>query len=96
MVVKATPRAGRDGICGIVLDAAGAVWLVVKVTAPPDGGRANDAVLRLLARVLGVPVGACRLAAGVASRWKRVRVLGETGELAARAAAIAGQPDWHY
>jgi hypothetical protein len=67
----------------------------VKVTAPPDGGRANEAVLALLAKVLGVPAGACRLAAGSSGRWKRVHVAGDPERLSARAAALAAGPTGH-
>ena len=74
-------------------DAAGDAWLSVKVTAPADGGRANEAVLRLLAKALGVPASACRLAAGATSRWKRVHVAGDPEALAARAAVLAAPGD---
>ncbi len=89
--MKATPRAGRAGIAGVVVDAAGDAWLAVKVTVPADGGRANAALLRLLAQALEVPGSACRLVAGTASRWKRVHVAGDPQALRARAAALAAR-----
>ena len=88
LAVKATPRARKEGIEGVVLDAAGAAWLLVKVTAPPDAGKANAAVLALLARALGVPPSALSLATGAGSRWKRVAVRGEPAALLARAEAL--------
>jgi uncharacterized protein YggU (UPF0235/DUF167 family) len=63
------------------------------VTAPADGGRANEAVLKLLAKALGVPASACRLAAGATSRWKRVHVAGDPEALASRAAVLAARGD---
>lgn len=93
LALKVTPRAGRLAVEGIMVDAAGAAWLAVKVTAPPDDGRANAAVLALLAKQLGVPGSACRLVAGAASRWKRVHVSGNAQLLAGRAAALAGLPE---
>lgn len=95
LALKVTPRAGRLAVEGIVVDAAGAAWLAVKVTAPPDQGRANTAVLALLAKRLGVPGSACQLVAGATSRWKRVRVSGDVEPLARRAAALAGLPAGH-
>ena len=95
LTIKATPRAAKAGIAGIAMDAAGEAWLAVKVTAPPDGGRANEAVLRLLAKALGVPASACHVAAGASSRWKRVRVAGDPAALAERAAALAARPGGH-
>jgi hypothetical protein len=62
----------------------------VRVTAPPEGGRANEAVLRLLAKTLGVPRRDLELAAGSTSRDKVVVLLGLTTESAdARMAAAA-------
>ena len=79
LAIKVTPRAGRNVVGGrSSRDAAGTAWLAVKVTAPPEGGRANDAVLALLAKALGVPASACRFAAGASSRWKRVHVAGRS------------------
>lgn len=92
LALKVTPRAGRLAIEGVMLDAAGAAWLAVKVTAPADEGRANAAVLALLAKRLGVAGSDCRLVAGATSRWKRVHVSGDAELLVGRAAALAGLP----
>lgn len=46
----------------------------VHVTAPPEGGAANDAVRRLLARALGVAPTRLSLARGAGSRDKRFRL----------------------
>jgi uncharacterized protein YggU (UPF0235/DUF167 family) len=91
LAVRATPRAGRDGIDGVVVDAAGAAWLAVRVTAPPDGGRANRAVMELLAEALGVPASALRLTAGATSRRKRFLVTGDPDLLAVRVAVGAAR-----
>ena len=95
LAVRATPRAARAGIEGTVSDAAGAVWLSVRVTVPPDGGRANAAILALLAKALGVAPSTCRLLAGASGRWKRVRIAGDPETLAKRAAALAAPPAGH-
>ena len=76
LAVKVTPKAGRSVVTGLTVDAAGTEWLAVKVTAAPEHGRANDAVLALLAEQLAVPCSSCRVIAGAASRWKRVLVGG--------------------
>ena len=88
LAVKVTARAGRDRIEGVVLDAAGVAWLSVKVAAPAEGGKANLAVAALLAKALGIPAAAVRLAGGARSRWKRFDVAGEPERLAARASAL--------
>jgi uncharacterized protein YggU (UPF0235/DUF167 family) len=48
--------------------------LVVRVTAPPVDGAANEALLRLVARELGVARSALRLVSGERARVKRLEV----------------------
>lgn len=69
--VRLTPRAARQGITGWREDV-----LLVRVTAPPVEGRANEALLRLLAQALGLGRTQVRLVSGTASRDKTVRVEG--------------------
>lgn len=88
LALKVTPRAGRDRVEGVVVDAAGAAWLAVKVAAPAEGGKANRAVLALLAERLGVPASVAELSAGANARWKRILVSGDAAELARRAATL--------
>jgi hypothetical protein len=72
IAVRVTPRSSRDAIEGV--DEAGE--LRVRVTAPPADGAANAAVVKLLAKTLGVPKGAVTLASGATSRHKRLRIDG--------------------
>ena len=67
-----TPRSRADGIAGARADGV----IVVRVTAPPEDGKANKAVLKLLCQALRLPVGAVRLVAGGGSREKWVEVDG--------------------
>jgi uncharacterized protein len=46
----------------------------VRVAAPPERGRANEALVELLASVLGVPAGAVRVVGGQRGRAKVVEV----------------------
>lgn len=69
--VRVAPRASRDAIDG---EYAGA--LKVRVTAPRLEDRANQAVRRLLAERLNVPVSAVRIVAGDKNRNKRVATKG--------------------
>ena len=72
--VHVQPGAGRTAVVGRHGDA-----LKVRVGAPPQGGRANEAVVALIAEALGVPVAAVTLVAGASSRAKRIRVTGLSG-----------------
>ena len=74
VALRVTPRSSRDVIEGV--DEAGAVR--VRVMAAPADGAANTAVLKLVAKTLGVSKSAVTLVAGAASRHKRVRVEGVT------------------
>lgn len=71
--VRVSPRASRDAILG-VHDGA----LKVALTAPPVEGAANAALVALLAKALGVAKRAVTIAAGEASRQKRVQIEGVT------------------
>ena len=79
------PGARRPGIAGRHGDA-----LRVRVAAPPEGGRANDEVLDLLARALGLPRRTVTLERGATGRRKVVRVeSGDPDAVVARLAALA-------
>ena len=65
------PGAARPGIVG----RPGEGWKI-RVTAAPEAGRANEAVLRLLAETLSVPRDSMTLVSGHAGRDKTVRLDG--------------------
>ena len=81
--VRLTPRGGRDGIDGAEDLADGVRVLKVRVRAAPEDGEANAALLKLVARRLGVPASAASLVAGPRSRRKVVHVAGDPAALAA-------------
>ena len=67
--VLVQPGGSRDEVVGRHGDA-----LKVKVSAPPEGGKANAAVCRLLAKAFDVPASSVAVTAGGRSRRKRVRI----------------------
>jgi uncharacterized protein len=69
--VRVQPRASRDEIVGEYQDG-----LKIRLTAPPVDDRANEALRKLLAARLKVPVAAVRIASGERSRTKRVEIYG--------------------
>jgi uncharacterized protein (TIGR00251 family) len=78
--VHLTPRSARDE----VLSFEGEV-LRARVTAPPVEGRANEALLRLLAGTLGIPKSSLRIVRGQRSREKLVAIEGlDTAEVRRR------------
>lgn len=91
IAVRLTPRSSRAGIGPALVEADGSIWLTARVTEPPEGGKANDALLRLVAGALGVPASACRIAAGLSARKKRVHVRGDGAALAQALARLLRQ-----
>jgi uncharacterized protein (TIGR00251 family) len=70
-LIRVVPRASRNAIEGEYQNT-----LKVRLTAPPLDGRANEAVRRMLAETLKVPVSAARIVAGEKNRTKRVAIQG--------------------
>lgn len=69
--MRLQPRASRDEI---VAERAGST--VVRVTAPPVGGKANAALVKLIAKRAGVAKGRVSIVSGERSRDKVLRVQG--------------------
>jgi len=85
--VRAQPRARRNAIVG---EHAGS--LRVAVTAPPEDGRANAAVVELLAESLQVKRSQIELLSGATSRSKAFLLRGiSSAELAARIKSLIGK-----
>jgi hypothetical protein len=90
VTVRLTPKGGRDAIDGIERMADGRSVLKVRVRAAPSDGEANAALLRLMARSLGVAPRQVTLVAGATARIKRLEVAGAGPALAAALAGIVG------
>ena len=71
IAIRVQPRAGRDEIAGAREGA-----LLVRVTAPPVDGRANEAACKLIAKRLGVAPSRVAVVRGAAARDKVVEVEG--------------------
>jgi uncharacterized protein len=84
LTVRLTPKAGRDAVEGIAQLSDRKGVLKVRVRAPPHEGEANAALIRLIAKSLGVAPRDIELAAGATARVKRLRIAGGADALAAR------------
>jgi uncharacterized protein (TIGR00251 family) len=83
VAIRVAARARADEVAGVRGDA-----VLVRVTAPPVGGKANEAVRKLLAKRLDVPRRSIRIARGASSRDKLVEVDGlESAQLRRRLTA---------
>jgi uncharacterized protein YggU (UPF0235/DUF167 family) len=74
--VRLTPRASKDGIDGIKAAPDGA-YVQARVRAVPEDGKANTALVELLAKSIGVPKSSLAVSAGAASRLKTVLIAGD-------------------
>ncbi|MEX2643428.1 MAG: DUF167 domain-containing protein [Acetobacterales bacterium] len=83
LAVRVTPRAARERIEGLAADAGGHVALKLAVTAPPEDGKANAAIVKLLAKALKLPKSALSVTAGAADRRKTILLAGDPGRLTA-------------
>ncbi len=79
--VAVKPRSSREGVGPVQADR-----LVVSVNAPPVDGKANEAVVRVLAETFGVPRSAVTIVRGETGRKKTVRIAGITAAAVARVA----------
>jgi uncharacterized protein (TIGR00251 family) len=89
LAVRVTPKGGRDAIGGIEQRADGRAVLKVRVAAAPSEGEANAALIRLVAKTLGVPPRDIVLAAGATARVKRLTIVGDPARLIATLEKIA-------
>ncbi len=87
LVVRLTPKGGRDELDGIGEGPDGAV-LKARVRAAPTDGQANRAIVKLIAKSLGVPKRAVQLTAGQKSRIKNFHIDGDPAALSAQMHAL--------
>ena len=83
LFVRVTPNAGRDAVEGIEIRDYGTAVLRIRVSAVPDKGKANAAVVALVAEALGVPKSSVSVVSGETSRLKTLAVVGDGTALVA-------------
>ncbi|MDI4664885.1 DUF167 family protein [Xanthobacter autotrophicus] len=92
VLVRATPRGGRDGLDGVAELSDGRAVLKVRVKAPPEDGAATAAVIRVLAQAAGVAASQVRLTSGATARVKTFRITGRADDLASALSQAAAAP----
>jgi hypothetical protein len=81
LTVRLTPRGGRDALGGLRAGEAGRVQLLARVASPPVEGAANAALIKLVAKTLGVPKSAVTIAFGETARIKTLEIAGDPDRL---------------
>ena len=82
--IRVTPRSATPGVGEWKTDPGGRPFLVVRVAAAPADGAANDEVIRLLAKALGLPKSRLGIVSGQTARFKRVQLPMEENEIRVR------------
>jgi uncharacterized protein (TIGR00251 family) len=88
LAVRVTPRAARSAVQGIETDASGESYLAVRLAAAPEAGKANAALIRLLAKRWRLTPSDFRLVAGATARRKVLHIQGPPARLVADLQAI--------
>jgi hypothetical protein len=74
LAIRVTPRSAKPGIGDWRTDPGGRPFLEVQVAAAPADGAANEEVVKLLAKALGVPKSSLTIVSGQTARLKRIQL----------------------
>ena len=84
LAIRLTPNGGRDILESVEVTADGNAHLRARVSAVPEKGKANKALIALLGKSLKCPKSAITLASGDTARQKILRIDGDPEDLAKR------------
>lgn len=74
LAIRLTPNGGRDSINGLEYDSDGQSYLKARVSTVPEDGKANKALIALLAKRLKVAKSSIHFISGETSRKKILRI----------------------
>jgi uncharacterized protein (TIGR00251 family) len=96
-VVRVAPKASRNAVTGLAAEADGGIAVKVAVTAAPEGGKANAALVKLLAKEWGVAKSDLSIMSGETGRRKTIEITADADrvqpQLAAWTAKVIGETD---
>ncbi|HAY49729.1 MULTISPECIES: DUF167 family protein [Thalassospira] len=90
LFVRLTPKASRNAINGLIEDANGRLQLRASVTAVPENGKANQALIKLLAKAAKWPKSSVGIVSGHTDRNKVLVISGTPTELMAQITELTG------
>ena len=88
--MRLTPKARSERVEGVMEDGDGRLRLKIAITAPPEDGKANAALIAFLAKRLKISKSSIDLDIGATSRLKTLIISGDTDELVKKLAILAG------
>lgn len=81
LAIRLTPNGGRDSVEGVELNGNGDAHLKVRVSDVPEKGKANKALIAVLAKRIGIAKSAIKLISGDTARQKILRIDGDPEDL---------------
>ncbi len=81
LAIRLTPNAGRNAVDGIETAADGEIFLKARVTAVPEDGKANKALIALLSAALRIPKSSISFISGETARKKILRIDGDPEDI---------------
>lgn len=84
MVLRVQPKSSRNRVEGVIARPEAGGALKLRVTAPPEAGKANAAVLKLLAKAWGLPKSDLEIVSGAEARTKTLLIHGDPAALQSR------------
>ena len=88
LAVRLTPNGGRDAIDAWEHTSDGVISVRARVSAAPEGGKANKALVALLAKSLKLPKTSIEIVSGETSRMKNLRIAADPEVLLEKFAAL--------
>ncbi|ANC92498.1 hypothetical protein A6A40_11640 [Azospirillum humicireducens] len=88
VALRVTPKASRNAVTGTAETAGGGRVLKLSVTAVPENGKANEAVIKLLSKAWKLPKTSLTVVAGATDRNKILHVAGDPAALLPRLSAL--------
>jgi len=81
LAIRLTPKASRDDIDGVETDGEGRCYIRARVRALPEKGKANKALIALVAKRSGIAKSLITMDSGETSRLKTLFVEGSSEDL---------------
>lgn len=86
--IRLTPNGGRDAFDGVESGADGELYFKARVMAVPEKGKANKALIALVAKSLGIARSSISLISGETARKKILRIDGDPEDISKRLEAL--------
>ena len=81
LYVRLTPKGGRDALDGVEKLSDGKAVVKARVSAVPEDGKANIALIKLIAEIFACPVSTIAIVSGATARIKTLRIKGDSQHL---------------